>query len=325
MRKSYKLIIINSVFTETSNRYAHSVFVVDILAYLRTVVFFQILDELFRCTRKFQFLRKTFEVSQSFDQLFFCRFFTEFNKYCCCMSVQYRNTQALAYDDWFCCRYDHSVFNLTPQSQRLFLALFFFSTDIWNDIVFHFRPVFKCLSCSGNCLICSSNYFIWFKFFPGSKYRCIALNGAVWFNSDESLSSTKAFLLILDHIKMFRVDFRHYHRHIRCPAMCTVVGNNRSLCLCVFFFDRFDLIFGHVNCGKHKVNSRSNFFYFINIHNYDILYCFRHWSIHFPSAANSFLICLSSASRACCQSNDLKPRMVFQKRNKSLSYHTCST
>ena len=44
------------------------------------------------------------------------------------------------------------------------------------------------------------------------------------------------------------VDFRHYHRHIRCPAMCTVVGNNRSLCLCVFFFDRFDLIFGHVNC-----------------------------------------------------------------------------
>ena len=248
MGKSYEFVIINFVLTETSDRYAHSVFVVDILAYLRTVVFFEVLDKVLRCARKFQFLWKSLEVSQGFDQLLFGRFLAEFNEYCCCMSVQYRNTQALAGDDWLCSRYDHTVFDLAPQSQRLFLALLFFSTDVWNDVVFHFRPVFEGFSCSGDCLVCSSNYFIWLEFFPCSKYRCVALDGAVWFNSDESSCCSKTFLLIFDNIEVFRVDLRHYHWYIRCPAMCAVVGYNRSLCLCVFFFDRFDLVLGHVNC-----------------------------------------------------------------------------
>ena len=240
------------------------------------------------------------------------------------MSVQYRNTQALACDNRFCSRYDHTVFNLAPQSQWLFFTLFFFSANVRDNVVFHFRPVFKCLACSGDCLVCSSNYFIWLKFFPCSKDRCIALDGAVWFYSNETFLCAKTFLLIFDNIKVFRVDFRYYHRYIRCPAVSAVVGYDRCLCLCIFFFDCFDLVFRHINCGKYKIYSRGNFFYFVDIHNNDFLHCFRHRSIHFPSAAYSFFICFSGTSRACSKGNHFKPRMILQKRNKSLSYHTCS-
>ena len=38
----------------------------------------------------------------------------------------------------------------------------------FEKISFHFRPVFKGLSCTGNCLIGSCNYFIWLIFHPGS-------------------------------------------------------------------------------------------------------------------------------------------------------------
>ena len=59
------------------------------------------------------------------------------------MSVQYRNTETLAGDHWLCSRYDHTVLNLAPQSERLFLTLLFLSTDVWNDVMFHFRPVLE--------------------------------------------------------------------------------------------------------------------------------------------------------------------------------------
>ena len=51
--KSYEFVIVNFVLTKTSDRYAHAIFIVNILAYLRTVVFFEILNKMLRCTRKF--------------------------------------------------------------------------------------------------------------------------------------------------------------------------------------------------------------------------------------------------------------------------------
>ncbi len=33
--------------------------------------------------------------------------------------------------------------------------------------------------------------------------------------------------------KVLRIDFRHYHRYIRCPAVSAVVGYNRCLRLCI--------------------------------------------------------------------------------------------
>ena len=214
---------------------------------------------------------------------------------------------------------------MSPDPKRLFLGFFFLTTDVWNDISNHFRPVFERFSCSGNCLISSCHYFVWLKLFPCGENRCIRLDGAVWFYSNETALCAKSFSLISDHFHMFRIDLRYDHRHIRCPSVCTVVGYNRCLCLSVFFLDLFDLFFCHVHCGENKIYFCSNFFYFVDIHDNDLFYCFRHWSIHFPAVTNCLFICLTGTSWAGCDRCHLKPRMILQQRDESLSYHTCST
>ena len=44
------------------------------------------------------------------------------------------------------CGNDLSVNDLSPESQRLFFALLFLSSDVGDNIVFHFRPVLKGLA-----------------------------------------------------------------------------------------------------------------------------------------------------------------------------------
>ena len=175
----------------------------------------------------------------------------------------------------------------------------------------HFRPVLKCFSSSGNCLICSSNYFIWLKFFPCSKCRCIALNRTVWLNSDETSLCSQTLFLMFDNFEMLWIDFRNYHRHIRCPSVSAVVGNNWCLSLGICFLDGFNLVLGHIYSREYKVNSWRNLLYLIYIHNNKLFHCFRHWSIHFPSASYSVLVSLSSTSRACCNSYNFKPWMIL--------------
>ena len=239
------------------------------------------------------------------------------------MSVQNRNTDTLAGDHRLGSFYDLAVFYFPPDTKRFLFALLFFSTDVRDDIFYHFRPVFEGFSCSGDCLICSSNYFVWLKFFPCSQNRRITLDGAVWFYSDESACGSQTFFLRFDNFKVFRINLRHYHRYIRCPSVGTVVGYNRRLRFCIFFFDRFDFLFGHINCGKYKINGGSYFLHFVYIHNYQFLYSFRHRSVHFPASAYGFFICFSCTSRGCCYGYYFKPRMIFQQRDESLSYHSC--
>ena len=95
MGKSDELVIINSILTKTSYRYSHSILIVYIHLYLRTVVLLKILDELLRSAWKLKLLRKSLELYQFLDQLLFGRFLAEFNEYSCCMSVENRNTSAL--------------------------------------------------------------------------------------------------------------------------------------------------------------------------------------------------------------------------------------
>ena len=132
---------------------------------------------------------------------------------------------------------------MADPTKRLHLALFFFATDVRDDVLYHLRPVFKSLACSGDCLVSGSYDFVWLKLFPCSQYRCIALDRAVRFYCYKTFLGSQTFFLRFDHIEMLWIDFRNNHRYIRGPAMCTVVGNNRCLGLCIFFFDRFDLIF----------------------------------------------------------------------------------
>ena len=129
---------------------------------------------------------------------------------------------------------------------------------------------------------------------------------------------------MLDDLEVLRVDLRHYHGNVRCPAVSAVVGNDRSLSLCIGFLDGFDLLFGHINCGKYKIYSGSNLLYLVYIHNDQFLHCFRHRSIHFPAAADCFFVSFSGSSGACCHRHYLKPGMIFQKGNETLAYHSGS-
>ena len=36
--------------------------------------------------------------------------------------------------------------------------------------------------------------------------------------------------------------------------MCTIVGNNWSLCLCIFFFNLLNLVFCHIYGTKYEIN-----------------------------------------------------------------------
>ena len=52
------------------------------------------------------------------------------------MSVKNRYTYTLACDLRRICFYDLSIFNSAENTKRFLLALFFFSTNEWNDIFY---------------------------------------------------------------------------------------------------------------------------------------------------------------------------------------------
>ena len=118
------------------------------------------------------------------------------------MSIQYRDTHALTCDLRKFCFYDLAVLHFSKNSKRLLFALLFLSADERDDVPNHFRPVFKCLSGTGDCLVCRDDKFLWPEFFPCRKARSIALDGAVRFYGDKSACRTETLLLIRDHVKM---------------------------------------------------------------------------------------------------------------------------
>ena len=65
--------------------------------------------------------------------------------------------------------------------------------------------------------------------------------------------------------------------------------------------------------------------YVIYVKNNKLFHSLRHRRIHFPAIAYRFLICLSCRTRACRNCYNFKPRMILKQRDKSLTYHTCST
>ena len=170
------------------------------------------------------------------------------------MTVQYRYTDALAGDLRLGRRNDHAILDLTPDTKRLLLALFFLAADVRDDISLHLRPFLEGLACSGDRLISRSDYLVRLEFLPCGQHRRVALDRAVRLYCDKASGRAKTLFLILDDIKVLRIDLRNDHRDVRGPAMCAVIGYDRCLGLCIFFFDRADLVFCHINCRKYKID-----------------------------------------------------------------------
>ena len=239
------------------------------------------------------------------------------------MAVENRHAHALAGDLRQFCFHDLSVLYFTEHTQRFLLALLFLSADERDNISNHLRPVFECLAGSGDRLIGRYHEFFRAEFLPCSQARSITLDRAVRFYRNESAGCSKTFLLVRNHIEVVCVDLRHNHRHIRRPAVRAVVGYNRRLCLRVLFLDGFDLILAHVNCAENEVNGGCHMLHIIYIENNKVLHSLRHRRVHFPASAYCLFISLTCGTGACRHRNHLKPRVVLQQRDKSLTYHTC--
>ena len=103
--KSYKFPVIHSILTETSYRYSHTM-----LISLHPAVTCGRLSSSRYWINCFGALGSSnscgspLNSTNAFDQLLFCRILAEFNKYSCCMSVQYRYTDTLACDNRLCSR-----------------------------------------------------------------------------------------------------------------------------------------------------------------------------------------------------------------------------
>ena len=95
---------------------------------------------------------------------------------------------------------DLSVFNMAPQLERLFLAFFLFTADVWNAVVNHFGPGLKGLACTGNSLIGAHKAF-GNAVIPhqGMQSGNIALQRAVGLYGNEAAFGTKARALSGDY------------------------------------------------------------------------------------------------------------------------------
>ena len=212
---------------------------------------------------------------------------------------------------------------MAPNLQRLLLTLLFFPTDVRNHVANHLRPVFKCLTRTGNRLISTNIDVLNAESEKRSKCRNIALDRAVWLNCDKSALCSKSLTLLLNDSSVIRIDFRNHHRNIRSPSMSRVVRYYRSLKLCDLFFKSTDLVLLHINSTEDKINLLTDFFNIISTLNDHILHVRRHLTVDLPSSLYRLGIRFTGRTRRSNHRYTLKPRMIIQQRDKSLSYITC--
>ena len=87
MRKADELIIEHSIFPQTTYRHCHTAFNVTIQLCLRTVIFLEIVNELLRSRRQFQFLRYALEVFPDLQDFFLGRLLLKGYEYSGSMTV----------------------------------------------------------------------------------------------------------------------------------------------------------------------------------------------------------------------------------------------
>ncbi len=255
-------------------------------------------------------LRESAEAFQFFDQLFFCRLLFEVDKYSCCMSIQYRNTYTLACDLWLFCQFDLAVFHYVPSTRRGSFSLFSSSPPMYGMMFHHFRPVFECLTCSGNCLICCNNNFLRSEFFPCCKCRCVALDGAVWFYCDESACCSETFFLILMTSKCSGL-ISGTTIGTSGVQRCALLLDTTGVSVFAYASSIFDLSFVISTALNTKSTEELLLLHLRSLRS--VSYCFRHWCIHFPASAYCFFICLSCRTRACCYCYNFEPRMILKQ------------
>ena len=125
---------------------------------------------------------------------------------------------------------------------------------------------------------------------------------------------------------MLRVKLRNDHRNVRCVTVCAVVGNNRALRLRVTLFERFNLIFFHIDRAENEVDHACNFLHVAGrVHDNHVFDVFRNVNVHAPFLADRFRIRFAGGTRACRNRRYMKPRVIGKERQKALTDHARST
>ena len=244
------------------------------------------------------------------------------------MTVEHRHANALRCDlQRTVERYDLALFliDVTEHLQRFLLGLLLFARDERNDVAHHFRPVVERLASAGNGLVGAYDNLARLEFLPSGERRSVGLNRAVRFDGDEAVRGAETLALVLDHLIMLRIDFRHDHRHVRSPTVGAVVRHDRRFGLRVFLFDGANLSLRHVYCGEHEIDVLDHVFYIGHVLDDHVLHEFRHRRFHLPATADGLFVGLAGAVRGRGKGDQFEPRMVFEQRDEALSDHARSS
>ena len=239
------------------------------------------------------------------------------------MAVGHRHAQALCGDVGLCRIDDFAVFDMAPEFQRLLLGLFLFAADVWDYIIEHFRPCFKRLAGTGNCLIGTNQRLFYAVFHQRVQCWYIALQAAIRFDGNKTSLGTKPSALCVNDTDMVGVDLRYDHRNIRRVAMGRIVGHDRAFKLCVPLLKCLNLVFFHVDGTEHKINLLRNLFRICLCIHYDHGFdAFGNGIGHMPLFTKRLRVGLACTVCAGSQNNRGKPRMICCQQHKPLPDHT---
>ena len=289
MAHAGKLVIKQGVLAQAADAHSHAVLGVAVQLGLRTIRLGEVMQELLGCAGQVKLLCGAAEVCPCLQNLLLGGLLLKAYKHGSGVAVGDRHAEALCGDHRLFGVHDMVALNVAPQLERLALALFFLAANVGDHIVHDLGHTVKGLTCTGNGLIGAHQSLADTKILHQRvQGGNIALQAAVGLDGNKAALGAQALALCGDDFQVVCIDFRHYHRNIRCHAVCTVVGNHRAFCLGVSFFQRFDFVLFHVDCTEHKIHLCSNFFHLGSIQNHHLFDCFRHRCFHqrLPTASS---------------------------------------
>ena len=141
MRQTYKAPVEVIIFAQSACGDTHSAVYIPLGMRLRAVVLLKIGDKLLGRVRQSELLRLAAEAAPALKYLLLARLTVKADEHGSKMTVGDGHTYALCTDNGAGRGDNHAVFDRTPDTQRLALALFILSADIRDDIVVHLGPV----------------------------------------------------------------------------------------------------------------------------------------------------------------------------------------
>ena len=202
-----ELVIKQGVLTQTTDADGHAVLGVAVQLGLGTVVLLEVVEELLGCAGQVQFLCGAAELGPSLEDFFLAGLLIKAHEDSGGVTVRDRHTEALGRDDRLLGVDDVVALNMTPQLERLTLALFLLAADVGDDVVDDLRHPVEGLAGTGNGLIGADQSLADAEILhQGVQGRDIALQAAVGLDGDEAALGTQALALSGDDVDVVGVD-----------------------------------------------------------------------------------------------------------------------